>query len=105
MLRQAAEKTGDVVGDGTSTSTILAHAIYADGVRNVAAGASTIDIKRGLDRGLEAAIKALKDMPVAGRITSIPTPSGVALPGVLGGIFQVRTDANTKSKSDFARFF
>ena len=54
MLRQAAEKTGDAVGDGTSTATILAHAIYADGVRNVAAGASAIDIKRGLDRALEA---------------------------------------------------
>ena len=59
MLRQAAEKTGDAVGDGTSTATILAHAIYADGVRNVAAGASAIDIKRGLDRALEAAVKAL----------------------------------------------
>ena len=54
MLRQAAEKTGDVVGDGTSTSTILAHAIFADGVRNVVAGASAIDIKRGLDRAHEA---------------------------------------------------
>ena len=54
MLRQAAEKTGDVVGDGTSTATILAHAIFADGVRNVVAGASAIDIKRGLDRALEA---------------------------------------------------
>jgi chaperonin GroEL len=60
MLRQAAEKTGDAVGDGTSTATILAHAIYAEGVRNVAAGASAIDLKRGLDRGAEAAIKALK---------------------------------------------
>ena len=50
MLRQAAEKTGDMVGDGTSTATILAHAIFADGVRNVVAGASAIDIKRGLDR-------------------------------------------------------
>ena len=51
VLRQAAEKTGEVVGDGTSTSTILAHAILADGVRNVVAGASAIDLKRGLDRG------------------------------------------------------
>jgi chaperonin GroEL len=59
MLRQAAEKTGDAVGDGTSTATILAHAIYAEGVRNVAAGASAIDLKRGLERGLEAAVKAL----------------------------------------------
>ena len=61
MLRQAAEKTGDVVGDGTSTSTILAHAILADGVRNVTAGASAIDLKRGLDRALLATVGALRD--------------------------------------------
>ncbi len=60
MLRQAAEKTGELVGDGTSTSTILAHAIFADGIRNVVAGASGIDIKRGLDRGLVLAVEALK---------------------------------------------
>jgi chaperonin GroEL len=69
MLRQAAEKTGDLVGDGTSTATILAQAIYAEGVRNVAAGASAIDLKRGLDRGLAAAIAALKTLakPVGSR--------------------------------------
>ncbi len=60
MLRQAAERTGEAVGDGTSTSTLLAHAIFADGVRNVVAGASAIDLKRGLDRGLKAAVEALK---------------------------------------------
>ena len=60
MLRQAAEKTGEMVGDGTSTATILAHAIFADGVRNVVAGASAIDIKRGLDRAAKRAIEALK---------------------------------------------
>jgi len=47
MLRQAAEKTSEAVGDGTSTATVLAHAVFADGVRNVVAGASAIDIKRG----------------------------------------------------------
>ena len=62
MLRQAAEKTGDMVGDGTSTSTILAHAIFADGVRNVVAGASAIDIKRGLDRASKRVIEALRAM-------------------------------------------
>jgi chaperonin GroEL len=62
MLRQAAEKTGDAVGDGTSTSTILAQTIFADGVRNVVAGASAIDLKRGLDRGAKAAIEALRKM-------------------------------------------
>jgi len=62
MLRQAAVKTGENVGDGTSTSTILAHAILADGIRNVVAGASAIDIKRGLDSALASAIDALKAM-------------------------------------------
>jgi chaperonin GroEL len=62
MLRQAAEKTGEVVGDGTSTATILAHAIFADGTRNVVAGASAIDLKRGLDRATKAAVDALRKM-------------------------------------------
>jgi len=60
MLRQAAEKTGENVGDGTSTATILAHSIFSDGIRNVVAGASGIDIKRGLDRGLAVATEALQ---------------------------------------------
>jgi chaperonin GroEL len=60
MLRGAAERTGDAVGDGTTTSTLLAHAIVADGVRNIAAGASAIDIKRGLDRAARVAIDALR---------------------------------------------
>ncbi|QZP32322.1 chaperonin GroEL [Pseudomonas sp. DR48] len=59
MLRQAAERTGDAVGDGTSTSTVLAHAILADGIRNVVAGASAIDLKRGLDRGLSLVVESL----------------------------------------------
>ena len=70
MIRQAAERTGDAVGDGTSTSTILAHAIFADGVRNVVAGASAVDLKRGLDRGAQAAVEALKllSRPVKSRL-------------------------------------
>ncbi len=69
MLRQAAERTGDLVGDGTSTSTVLAQAMYCEGVRNVAAGASAIDLKRGLDRGLAAAVASLRSMakPVESR--------------------------------------
>ncbi|MDH3666126.1 MAG: chaperonin GroEL [Paracoccaceae bacterium] len=62
MLRQVAEKTGDAVGDGTSTATILAQAIFSDGLRNVVAGASAVDIRRGLDLGLEAATEALKKL-------------------------------------------
>jgi chaperonin GroEL len=69
MMRQAAERTGDSVGDGTTTSTILAHAIFAEGLRNVAAGASAIDLKRGLDRGLAVAVGVLKALsrPVSSR--------------------------------------
>jgi len=70
MIRQAAERTGEAVGDGTSTSVILAHAIFADGVRNVVAGASAVDLKRGLDRGATAAVEALKllSRPVKSRL-------------------------------------
>jgi chaperonin GroEL len=69
MLRQAAEKTGETVGDGTSTATILAHAIFSDGLRNVVAGASAVDIRRGLDMGLKAATEALNALskPVSTR--------------------------------------
>jgi len=69
MIRQAAERTGDTVGDGTSTSTLLAQAIYADGVRNVAAGASAIELRRGLDRGLRAAVASIRNLsrPVTSR--------------------------------------
>jgi chaperonin GroEL len=60
MLRDAAERTGDAVGDGTTTATILAHAIVAEGVRNIAAGASAIDLKRGLDRAARVAVESLR---------------------------------------------
>jgi len=67
MLREAAERTGDVVGDGTTTATLLAHAIFAEGLKNLAAGASGVDLKRGLDRALAAAVEALRSQsrPVA----------------------------------------
>ncbi len=70
MIREASERTGDTVGDGTSTAAILAHAIFAEGLHNVAAGASAVDLKRGLDRGLGVAVKALKNLsrPVASRL-------------------------------------
>jgi chaperonin GroEL len=69
MIRQAAEKTGDAVGDGTSTATVLAHAIFAEGLRNVVAGASAVDLKRGIDRGLVVVVEALKGLsrPVSSR--------------------------------------
>src|SRR5512145_2865959 len=70
MLRQAAEKTGEVVGDGTSTATLLAQTMFAEGTRNVAAGASAVDLKRGLERALKAAVDALRALsrPVSTRL-------------------------------------
>jgi chaperonin GroEL len=62
MIREAAERTGDAVGDGTSTATVLAHAILADGIRNIAAGASGIDLKRGLSRGLAKAVESIRGL-------------------------------------------
>ena len=58
------------MGDGTSTATVLAHALFADGVRNVVAGASAIDLKRGLDRGLQLAVDTLRSQsrPVSTRL-------------------------------------
>jgi hypothetical protein len=70
MRAAAAEKTGEMVGGGTSTATLLAHAIFADGVRNVVAGASAIDIKRGLDRASKRSIEAGKELIVRHRIAS-----------------------------------
>jgi chaperonin GroEL len=60
ILREAAVRTGDSVGDGTTTSTLLAWAIFSEGVRNVVAGASAIDLKRGIERGHQAAVQALQ---------------------------------------------
>ena len=69
MLREAAVRTGDAVGDGTTTSTLIAHALFAEGLRNVVAGASAVDVRRGIDRGVAAAVAALKALsrPVPGR--------------------------------------
>lgn len=68
-LRQAAERTGEAVGDGTTTATLLAHAMFSEGVRNVVAGASGLDIKRGIERGLRLAVESLAQLsrPVASR--------------------------------------
>lgn len=69
VLKEAAERTGEIVGDGTSTSTILAYSIYAEGLRNIAARASAIDLKRGIERGMKTVLDSLANIsrPVKGR--------------------------------------
>ncbi len=60
MVKEVASKTSDVAGDGTTTATVLAEAIYSEGLKNVTAGANPMDIKRGIDEGVRAVIDALK---------------------------------------------
>ncbi|MCK4843859.1 MAG: chaperonin GroEL [Dehalococcoidia bacterium] len=69
LVKQAATKTNDECGDGTSTSTIVAQAIIGEGFKNIAAGADSMALKRGIDKGVEAIVNELKKMsiPVAGR--------------------------------------
>src|SRR3954452_22873526 len=69
LLKEAATKTNDVAGDGTTTATVLAQAIVHEGMRNVAAGANAMLLKQGIDQGVSALIEKLQDMatPVKGR--------------------------------------
>ena len=60
MVKEVASKTSDVAGDGTTTATVLAEAIYRDGLKNVTAGANPMDIKRGIDEGVSEVTEALR---------------------------------------------
>ena len=62
MVREVASKTSDVAGDGTTTATVLAQAIYREGAKNVVAGANPMEIKRGIEQAVEAVVGALRKM-------------------------------------------
>src|SRR2546428_10729780 len=68
MVREVASKTSDTAGDGTTTATVLAQAIYREGAKNVAAGANPMAIKRGIEKAVEAIVASLQaqSKPVAG---------------------------------------
>ncbi|MFN8059367.1 MAG: chaperonin GroEL [Vicinamibacterales bacterium] len=70
MVREVASKTSDIAGDGTTTATVLAQAIYREGARNVVAGANPMDLKRGIERAVEAITAELKKLakPVTGNM-------------------------------------
>src|SRR6266481_4280022 len=69
LAKEVATKTNDVAGDGTTTATVLAQALVAEGLRNVAAGANPMSIKRGIEKGVELVVERLKSIatPVNGR--------------------------------------
>src|SRR5208283_2922210 len=56
MVREVASKTSDVAGDGTTTATVLAQAIFREGTKNVTAGANPMDLKKGIEKAIEAAV-------------------------------------------------
>src|SRR3954467_9013650 len=72
MVREVASKTSDTAGDGTTTATVLAQAIYREGAKNVAAGANPMDIKRGIEKAVEAVTAEIKKMakPVSGNMVA-----------------------------------
>jgi chaperonin GroEL len=72
MVREVASKTSDIAGDGTTTATVLAQAIYREGAKNVVAGANPMDVKRGIEKAVEAITAELKKMskPVSGNMVA-----------------------------------
>ncbi|WP_456409572.1 chaperonin GroEL [Oceanithermus sp.] len=62
LLKEVASKTNDVAGDGTTTATVLAQAIVREGLKNVAAGANPLSLKRGIDKAVEAAVEQIHEM-------------------------------------------
>src|ERR1700753_1959829 len=72
MVREVASKTSDVPGEGTTTATVLAQAIYREGAKNVVAGANPMDVKRGIEKAVEAIIAEVKKMakPVSGNMVA-----------------------------------
>ena len=79
MVREVASKTSDIAGDGTTTATVIAQALVAEGLKNVTAGANPMSIKRGIDAGRDAVVEALKsqskDLPDSTQIANVATIS------------------------------
>mgnify|MGYP006432646491 FL=1 len=78
LIRQAASKTNDAAGDGTTTSILLAHALVKEGLRNVAAGANAISLKRGIDKAVAFLVEQIKE-----HATEINDPKAIAQVGTI----------------------
>ena len=77
LVKEVATKTNDTVGDGTTTATLLAQAIVNDGLRNVAAGANPLAIRRGIDKAVNAAVQVLAAGGVTGENAAAVAATGV----------------------------
>jgi chaperonin GroEL len=101
LVKEVAEKTSDIAGDGTTTATVLAEAIYREGLKNVVAGANPMALKRGIDKAVEVVIEELKKIskPVKGDKTKITQVATIAANGdaTIGGLI---SDAMEKVGND-----
>jgi chaperonin GroEL len=61
LVKEVASKTNDVAGDGTTTATVLAQAMIAEGLKNITAGANPLSVKRGIEKGVDALVKEIKE--------------------------------------------
>jgi chaperonin GroEL len=88
MVREVASKTSDVAGDGTTTATVLARAIFKEGVKTVAAGANPMALKRGIDKAVEKAVEAIKSQAKKVNEDSIAQVGTISANGddTIGGI-------------------
>ncbi len=88
LVKEVATKTNDVAGDGTTTATVLAQALIAEGLRNVAAGASPSDLKRGIDKAVKAAVEniAKQSTEVGGKIEIAQVASNSAADTAIGDV-------------------
>jgi chaperonin GroEL len=92
MVKEVASKTSDVAGDGTTTATLLAQAIYREGVKAVAAGSNPMDIKRGIDKAVEVVVKELskmskptKDQKEIAQVGTISANNDETIGGIIAG--------------------
>ena len=96
LVNEVASKTSDIAGDGTTTATVLAQAIFTEGLRNVTAGANPIDLKRGIDEAVESVVAELKKISTMAEAYYVPiSPHDASGPiNILAGAHVMMTVPN-----------
>ena len=100
LVKEVATKTNDVAGDGTTTATVLAQALIREGLRNVAAGANPMSLKKGIEKGVRAAVDAITDMAVQVAEDKKMIASVATISAADAGVGEVIADAFEKVGSN-----
>ena len=97
MVKEVASKTSDIAGDGTTTATVLAEAIYREGLKNVAAGANPVYLKRGIDKAVEAGVakllrdsKKVSDRDEVRQVATVSANWDGEIGEIIGGLKRIR---------------